>query len=324
MPNSPTRLITPDQIGLVTLSGLKTNDVLQQDEFKRLDEAIVAPAREPLRVGADLISRGMTTDLGEDGYLSSMQLDWQNSTEVSAATLTMDAETQTPQDRVEFNTFSVPLPLALREFRIGDRNLRQSRKLGQPLNTVNAERAAFQVSLKIEDMIVNGDSAFSFNGRSVEGLTTAANRITTTFGTNGAWNLAAKTGENILDDVLTNIQAEEDNNFFGEYVVVAPRDASTKLREDFKANSSLSTLQRINETEGVAGVIISSRLATGNVLMYKVGSGSIEVLSGFEPQVVSWDSARGPFATNWAVLAGMSVRVHTNGANTKSPIVHMT
>ena len=320
-----TRLLSGAEVGFVSLAALKVNDVLQQDEFKLLDDSIVEPARQPLNVAADLIARNLVFDLGEDGYLSSMQLDFQNTTTVKPASLVMDAETTTGYDRVEFNTFSVPLPLQIREFRIGDRNLRQSRKLGLPLDTLNAREAARQVSELIETLVVNGDSTFSFKGNKIEGLTTATNRLTATFGTNGEWAAAAKTGENILADVLTLIKTAEAQNFFGPYVIAIPRDASTKFSEDFKSNSDKSIMQRISEVDGIEKILVADKLATANVVMYQVANGSsIELITGFEPQVVFWPGSRGPFVTNWAVLAGTSVRVHTDGGNSKSPIVHMT
>lgn len=320
-----TRLVNSSDLGIVNLSQLKVNDTLQYEEWKTLDEAVVQPAREPLNVTMDLMSNNMVFDLGEDGYLSSMQLDWQNSTEVEDAHLVMDAQTQTERDRVEFNTFSVPLPLVMREFAIGDRQLRMSRKLGQPLDVHNAREASRKVSEKLEDLVVNGDANFSFKGNGIEGLTNATNRLTDSFGTNGSWDQSAKTGQNILDDVLSMIQTAESSSFFGPYMVYAPRDASSKLSEDFKSESDKTTIQRLREIDGIMDVKVADKLASGNVALVQMTAGnSVEIVNGFEPQLVSWQGNRGPFVTDWAILAGMSVRVHTDGGSGSSPIVHMS
>ena len=190
-----------DKIELIVNGGLRSNDVLQYEEWRELDEQLVEPARIPLRAFSDLMENGLVYNLGRDAYLSTMQLDWQTSTEIEAAVMTLDGATATDRDRPEFTTYNVPLPLTIKEFGFSMRNIRESRKLGRPLDVTTAQLATRQVAELLENTVVNGNSALKFKGNALEGYTNATNRMTDGF-SNSHWGSGTPTGEQMLDDLL--------------------------------------------------------------------------------------------------------------------------
>lgn len=319
----PETIIRPNSELTLNQVQFRANDVLQQDEWKRLDERVVRAARNPLRFVNELVNSGMTFDLGEEGYMSTMQLDYQNQTDLDDASVVMDPITETAYDRPKFSTFSVPLPLIIREFAFSSRNLMQSRKLGQPLDTSSAESAIFRASEKLEDIAVNGLADFSFKGNSIEGITNATNRITATF-SSGAWDTATPTGEDMLVDLIDLVKKAEAQKFFGPYKVFIPRAASSNLAKDFKANSDKSIRERLLEHDSIEDIVALDKLADGNVILVQMTPGNvIELVRGFDPRVVQWEG-RGGFQNFFMAIAGNSVRIHTDAGTGKSGIVHMT
>ena len=98
-------------IGYGALSQMRSNAVLPTDIWKEMDTAIIGPSRKPLTAVADLVTQGLTRNFGAEGYMGTMQLDWDNSSDLTDAQITMDAAGATEQDKIKFENFSVPFPL---------------------------------------------------------------------------------------------------------------------------------------------------------------------------------------------------------------------
>jgi hypothetical protein len=122
--------------------------------------------------------------------------------------------------------------------------------------------------------------------------------------------------------VLTMIAASEDANMYGPWVIYVPRDASTKLENDFKANVTQSIRQRIMQVSGVSDVRIADSLATGNVLLVQMTRDVVVLVQGEPLQTVQWD-IQGGFAVNFKAFQIQVPLVRADSAG-QSGIVHMT
>jgi uncharacterized linocin/CFP29 family protein len=287
---------------------LRTAGVLRKDEWVAFDEALIEEATTRLRGVADLISAGLTMNIPNS--MGKTILEYEKIGQMGDATVSLDGLAATENDLAEFSLSSLPLPITHKDFFINLRKLTASRGRGEALDTTQIRMAGRKIAEAQETMLFNGGK--TFGGFPIYGYTNHPNRNTESFGTNGAWSAAAKTGQNILDDVLTMIAASEDANMYGPWVIYVPRDASTKLENDFKANVTQSIRQRIMQVSGVSDVRIADSLATGNVLLVQS-----------EPlQTVQWD-IQGGFAVNFKAFQIQVPLVRADSAG-QSGIVHMT
>src|SRR4030095_5835208 len=166
------RPIVNKRTGLVTIEtdrGLRINSVLRKDEWAELDSDIVRASVPPLRLTQALVNRGLTRRLGG---LGSITAEYNRSGEMTAATATISGHASVEKDLVGYEIAGVPVPVIAKEFEIDERLLEASRRGGDGLDTTNAVAAARVVGEKIEDLLINGDTAINFKGNTIYGLTT--------------------------------------------------------------------------------------------------------------------------------------------------------
>ena len=164
-------------------SSLRTNAVLRKDEWEQLDTAVVEVARERLNAVGDLVSRGLTYEVGNGMGTTIVQ--HETVSEMTRAQVTMDGVTRGDNDRVTFSLVSTPLPVIHHDFQISARVLAASRQSGSPLDTTQVEEATRQVAETTEDLLVNGvesgDSktlGFGSSAATIYGYTDRPNRNT--------------------------------------------------------------------------------------------------------------------------------------------------
>ena len=192
-------------------SSLRTNAVLRKDEWEQLDSAVVEIARERLNAVGDLVSRGLTYEVGNGMGTTIVQ--HETVSEMTRAQVTMDGVTRGENDRVTFSLVSTPLPVIHHDFQISARVLAASRQSGSPLDTTQVEEATRQVAETTEDLLVNGvesgDSkvlGFGSSAATIYGYTDQPNR--NTYQSRSRLEpCVATTGEDIIADVLAMITA---------------------------------------------------------------------------------------------------------------------
>ena len=304
-------------------SALRTAATLRKDEWELLDKVVVEVARQRLVGVADLMSRGLSFKLTNP--LGTLVLQHETLSEMTAAEVSMDAVTPTARDRVEFNLVNTPLPIVHKDFTLTARNLESSRRLGQPLDTTSVAEASRQVVEKIEDMLFNGLSSggilgFGTSTASLYGYRTHPSRNTVSIGT--AWDDAAVTGSDILDDVLAMVTAAQADMRYGPYMLYVPSNYWVLLQDDFKSNSDKTILQRLKEISGIVDVKVADKLPEDNVLLIEMARDVVDMVDGIQPMVVSWDS-QGGMVMNFKVLAIMVPRIKAD-YNGNCGVVHMS
>lgn len=294
---------------------LVANATLRYDEWKYLDTVVAKAGRSRLNLVQFLISKGLELKLGNG--LASTVLQSQNASDITAAELSMAGDKQGQKDRPNIETVSLPLPIAHKDFEISIRVLEASRKNGDGLDLFTAELAARRVAELVEGMVLNG-TTYPFGGGAIYGLTTQTSRNTQSMGT--AW--ASDTGENILADVLTARDTLHADNHHGPYCLIASTNCEKPLDSDFKANSDLTTRQRIKEVEGIEEVLVCDQLTASNAVLFELTPEVVRIVNGLEITTVEWES-KGGMIFNFKVMAIMvpQVRADQDG---KSGIVHIS
>jgi uncharacterized linocin/CFP29 family protein len=301
------------------INSLRTLDVLRKEEWKQFDAAVVATARDRLVGVGDLVSRGLTFPI--QNALGTTQLEWEVVSHMEGADVSMSGVTEGERDRVIYSLKSLPLPIIHKGFSVNIRALEASRRLGQTLDTTMAEQASRLVSEKIEDILYNGHTIV-VGGQSIPGYTTHANRNTGSLLSNWADSVNT-TGEEIVQDVLQMIADAYADKMFGPYVMYVPIDYFIRLGDDYKAGSDKTIMSRLLEIPGISAIRQSASLsggASGEVLLVQMTRDVVDMVDGFGPTMVQWES-HGGMQFHFKVMAIMIPRIKATALN-QSGIVH--
>lgn len=274
---------------------LRTNNTLRYDEWKEIDEAVLEIARKRMNVVNDLTNAGLVYRLG-DG-LGSTVFQYEDASDMEDAQISMAGEVQPRQDTVEFDINYLPLPIVHTAFKLNVRRLAASRKLGQPLDTFQAQIATKKVAEKIEDIFVSGASTYTFGGGTLYGMEdfTHANTGSLT----AAWTASAA---DPVADIIAMKQASISDQHFGPWMAYVPTAYETVLDEDYVSGYPKTIRQRILEIDGIIGVKANDFLTAGKVLLVEWQPETIRAIIGLEPTVVEWET-QGGMVLNYLVMA---------------------
>jgi hypothetical protein len=297
---------------------LRTNATLRHEDWKAFDTAIVEAAASRIRAVADLQAAGLTTPLAN--AMGTTVFEYQTIGDMDPAIVSMDGMARSENDRPEFGSAGLPVPIIHKDFFINIRTLAASRKRGEPLDVTQSRVAGRKVGEEVERMLLIGGKTFA--GLPIYGYTTHPNRNTGGFGTNGNWVQAAKTGENIIADVFTMVAGLEGDKYFGPYVLYVSRNAASKLEGDYKSATSGTIRQRLLETEYISDVRYLDMLPANTVLLIQLTPDVVTLLDGESPQTIQWD-VNGGFGVNFKAFAIQIPLVRADSAG-GSGIYHMS
>lgn len=301
---------------------------LRRDEWKLLDEAVMRVARERLVGIDDLVSRGLTYQLGNP--MGTSILEWHDVGESMEAVMSMDGVTRGQGDRPTFQYNYIPIPIVHVDYEINARVLAASRNLGNPLDTISAEHAARRVAEHMEDMLFT-DVTYSYgekdnrNRNTIYSYVNFPDRNPVTLSQN--WDAAVADsdglgGKKIVDDVLAMKQASIDKRHYGPWVVYIPTAYETLLDSDYDATTPGTTIrERIMKISGIEAIKVVDRLAAHNVLMVEMKSDTVRLIQGIPLQNVEW-STEGKFVNKYKVLTIQVPQIRSD-RNRQCGIVHL-
>jgi hypothetical protein len=297
---------------------LRTADTLRRDEWIAYDDTLVEEATIRLRGVADLLAAGLVRNVANG--MGKTVYQWEKVTDMEPAIVSLDGMVQSDNDRVEFDFDGLPLPITHKDFFLNLRTLSASRERGESLDTTQARIAGRLVAEKTEDMLFNGASKV-YAGLPIYGYTTHPNRNTIVHGTNGLWTAAAKTGDNILSDVIAMKALADAQRQYGPYVLYVSASTNLALDKDFKANSDWTIRQRLLMVDGITAIRISDKLAAGNEVLVQMTPETVVMVQGERLQTIQWDT-HGGFGINFKAFQIMVPLVRADIQN-RSGIVHM-
>lgn len=299
-------------------SDLRVNGVLRQDEWIQSDEALVTEAVRRMTVNNAIVAAGLTRQIPNS--MGTTVWEYEKMSDMLPATVSLDGMVRTEDDRVDFTLAQLPIPITHKDFGINLRTLQASRKRGEGLDVTQIRIAGRLIGEAQEQMTLTGSK--TFGGLTIYGLLNHPDRNTASFGTNGAWSAAAKTGENILVDLQTMIAALEADRMMGPYWLIIPRNTNVKLDGDFKTNSDKSIRTRLLELTSVTRIMVADFLTADNILLIQATSDTIELLQGEPLQTVQWD-LQGGFRIEFKGFM-IQVPLIRSDASGRSGIVHMS
>ena len=261
---------------------INVNATLRRDEWVQLDEALVELSRYRLGGIDDLISNGLTYNLGN--AMGTTVLEWHTVGDAFTAELTMDGVTRAPGDRPTFVTNYLPIPIIHVDYEINTRELEASRKLGNPLDVIEAQIAGRKVAEKLENMLFT-DTTKTFGGGTIYSYINHPDINTVNLSI--VWSGSAITGAMIIQDVLEMKQASMDAYHYGPWMLYIPSAYETVLDDDYDATTPGTTIrERIMKIAGIKGIKVVDTLAANNVLLVQMTPDVVRLVRGMGLQNV--------------------------------------
>lgn len=299
----------------LNVGALRTNATLTHEQWIQIDRVILQEALRRLTGVNDLISRGLTSP---GGGLGKTVHQWQDASDTADAEVNMDGKTRASRDRQEFDTNFLPMPIIHKNFDFSIREL--AAETTQPLDTTMAETSARKVAEKLEDILFNGLSAYTFGGGTIRGYTDHPDRNTVTLSQN--WDASGKTGQEIVTDILNMKQAAINDRHYGPYMLYIPTAYETVLDDSFSTQYSQSIRERILQISSIIDIKVSDFLSANNVVLVSMQSDVIRLINSLDITTVQWDT-EGGMQTNFKVMAIMIPQVRSTQAN-RSGVVHLS
>lgn len=290
---------------------INTNATLRKDEWLDLEDTVIESARERLVIVDDLQSAGLTYNVGGLGTLIS---EWETASEITDAEITMDGESTADKDRQEFGLNGVPIPVIQKPFSIGERMLMASRQRGASLDVTTGTEAARAVARMSEFMVFNGANIGASNSRgdryNIPGLTTFPGRATYTI---SDWSDDQNvTPETIHQEILSMVQQmETQQRHYGPFTVYIPGEYAFRFRQDFKANSDKTLMERVTDEDVISRVRISDTLSAGNVVMVQMERSVLDLAIASDVTTVQWESGSG-WSNHFQVFSSWAPRLKSS------------
>lgn len=303
-------ILSPDGLKF-NVDGLRTNRLLRKDEWLKLDTAVVEIQRQRLTGVADLMSRGLTQNLGG---LGTTIVEWEAVSDMRDAEIDMAGVTPGKEDSVVFSTQGVPVPITHRDYRINIRRLLAGRNIGQDIDVTQAEVASRKVRDMLENTLFNGVT-LNVGGYSIYGYTTFPQRLRTNIVT--AWDSATTT---ILSDIVHMIATLEAAFFFGPFTLYVPTNYWSVLIEDYSTYKEGTFLDRILRYPQIESVKVADVMSSTEVVMVQLTRDVVEMAIGQDVTNVEWTSMGGLLQHN-KIMAAMVQKLKYNDNGT-SGICH--
>jgi hypothetical protein len=207
--------------------------------------------------------------------------------------------------------------------------LEASRKLGNPLDTTVAERAARKVNEKLEDMLFTNTS-YSFGTKddqsrnSIYSYINHPDRNTVTLSDYGNWDDSSTDHDKIIKSVLAMKQSLLNQYFRGPYVVYYPQNYETALDEDLDSNSGndMTVRERLEKINDIQKVQLAPTLPDDNVVMVQMTRDVVQLVEGLPIQNVEW-MVNGGFVGKFKVMTIQVPQIRSD-YDKKCGICHMS
>lgn len=265
---------------------------LYDGEWENLDNAVFGPLRESLVFEQALVNAGLTHEVE---YWQTESI-WGVRGAMTDAEHTMDLRDTSEEDIQQYAKMGILLPLSVKDYRIGDRELQKSRNTGQSLETDMADEAGRQVGELVNDTILYGAPDLQVTnprGRMLE-LPGLLNADETLDFTGASW----ATGTNATTDlnaVKRELRSEAGVYSNDGYWLLVGDLVDGYLDNDYDADGQNDVRSRIERLDHISNVMHVPQIPAGEAILLK-------------PDPRHFDLARlpgGPLNIQWTTHGGM-------------------
>lgn len=289
---------------------------LRHEEWQEIDRIVLAAARQRLKFVDDLLNMGLVYNM-RNGWAATTLM-YQRQTDTSGAKISMDALGESDRDTPEYDKVLLPLPIISKEFGFSARDIASSRIIGNGVDVVMAEQAAWSVGETIEQLAIGTLPTYTFGGGSVYGAVNYPNRLTKvmTHPWAGGW-----TPNTTVRDIISMRTQSQQNRYFGPWKLYYSSLWDSVLDEDFSSTKGDNTLrQRILALEGIKGMQALDYLTGWQMILVQTTSNVIRLVNAMGLTTLQYQ-VRGGLATQWVVMAITIPQVRCD-INDRTGIVH--
>lgn len=304
--------VTVPMIGNATTS-------MRKEDWLLLDEQILRAARPRLKAVADLRANG--NEFKMPNGMAHTILQSESQSDMNGASVSMDGMRENANDRPEFKTVNLPLPITHKDFNYSARNIMASRNGGTALDTTSAAEAGRAVAEEVEKMLIgtSANNAYNFGGGIIYGYTTFPSRLTKTF---TSPNASGWTGSTFISEILAATQQLRDAFQFGPYVLYTGTSWQQVLGADFKAASDKTLSQRVLEIDEISSIRPLDFLSGFALILVQLTDNVVREVIGLDITTVQWDT-HGGMQKNFKVMAIMVPQLRAD-FNDRTGLLHGT
>jgi len=292
------------------------NSVLLRREWEALDAEIIGSYRQRTNIVADLRGAGLTTNT----TLAEMINTWRVGSERRRPDVTMDGRSRVDQDRSEFKTHSVPIPIVSTAYEIGMRELMASRAVGSDIDTYEATEAGQALAEEWEHMVIDGFSEPVVQGFQVYGMTNHPDRETDTASNYGGGDFG--TLGNGYSAILGAIRTMAGLRYFGPFNVYIANTQYHELLEYQDDGTGDVQMNRILALPQINNVKVNDFIDDGELLMVQMDSRVLDLRSAMGMENRQWDHPDGS-AVFFKVMEAMTLRLKPDYRGNLG-VLHMT
>lgn len=234
---------------------------IPRDAWATYDQDLQGLQRAQLGVFSDLSSLQRSVPIGKSLHLFSKVSD---SGQVNSS---MDGRSRAKADAPIIDYEGTPVPIYDTTFTFGWRDVEAARQDGgwQFLDAATRDNANRQLLVKMEDLVINGDTAFSVSGNNIYGLRTAPGRATGNFGN---FDLVTATGAQWLSAVTKVLLGLQAKNFYsGVTIYLNYGDWFATTTQDYVTAAPQNTiLQRLMSIPGINSIVPSTAVPANEIL----------------------------------------------------------
>jgi uncharacterized linocin/CFP29 family protein len=289
---------------------------LRKDDWIQLDEAVVQAAKQRLRAVADLRSAGLQFSLPNG--MSKTVLQYENESDISGATVSMDGLRESDSDRPEYNLVNLPLPIIHKDFSFSARQVMASRNGGSALDTTMAELAGRKVAEEAENLLLGVSSSYAYGGGTIYGYTNFPSRLTKTMTAPSSSNHATT-----VQEILAMKTQSQDATHFGPWFCYCSTSWDAYMDEDYSSSKGDNTLRdRIGNIEGVDRPSTLDFLPANTLVLVQKTADVARMVVGMDVTTVQWET-KGGMELNFKVMAILVPQLRAD-FNSNTGIVHGT
>jgi len=267
---------------------VNANSTLRKEEWEYLDRTVMLASRQRLKAWADL--RAANSFAMPNG-MGHTVLQTQAMSDPGEASISMEANPQSSNDRPLFDLTNLPLPIIHSEFTVGMRELATSRNFGQGLDFSMAEACSRRVAESVERLTIGSLGSYTFGGGSVYGYTNYPYRITATITSPTAVGWVPAT---LINEVLAMRKASQDAKHYGPWVIYNGLAWDQYLDVDYSAAKGDNTLRdRLKKINGVSDVRTLDFLSGYDLIMVQMTSDVCRAVVGADLTTIQWESRGG-------------------------------
>lgn len=296
------------------VAALRQMSPLPRDAQEMMDNSIIRVGRENLVIFNDLYDAGLVFPL--PNWLSVTTITAQRAGETGRAQVGLVPNTRGERQVAPIEEYSTPVFCVWDDWEFDAKTLATAARANYPLDATSAEQATRNVNEKLEQITLYGvldgadgksGSQQKFYSLPVYGLLNAPNASTYTYTGSVAWDAGAKTGTEILADIVNMLKTAEAGNIRGPWTLYISRAYAFKMMLEFVAGYPQTILQRVQQIPGLT-IVVADTLEDDQTILIKKSTSTFDFLVGMLPTSFSWPTnPQMPFSGTSAMVAACIV-----------------